>query len=130
MKDAPLLSETFGCPIVVHREEMEYIHSPEVKLSPYSARIFEAFENGVKANGMLVEDEQHLSLGSLDIRVMKVPGHSQASICFYVEAETAIFDEMCIRDRSTARIPESRRKAFRDGLCASLPTKPTMECME
>ena len=103
MKDAPLLSETFGCPIVVHREEMEYIHSPEVKLSPYSARIFEAFENGVKANGMLVEDEQHLSLGSLDIRVMKVPGHSQASICFYVEAETAIFDGDTLFWRSIGR---------------------------
>ncbi len=67
MKDAPLLSEIYGCPIVVHREEMEYIHSPEVKASPYSAQVFQTFETAVHDNGMLVEDEQHLPLGALGL---------------------------------------------------------------
>ena len=91
MKDAPLLSETYECPIVVHREEMEYIHSPEVKASPYSAHVFQAFQTAVERNGVLVEDEQHLSIGSLDLRVMKVPGHSQASVCYFLEREGIVF---------------------------------------
>ena len=56
MKEAPLLADTFGCPIVVHREEMEYILSPEVKASPYSAQVFQTFQTAVEENGMLVED--------------------------------------------------------------------------
>ncbi len=103
MKDAPLLSELYGCPIVVHREEMEYIHSPEVKASPYSAQVFQTFETAVHDNGMLVEDEQHLPLGALDLRVMKVPGHSQASVCYFLEREGTVFDGDTLFWRSIGR---------------------------
>ena len=103
MKDAPLLAAAFGCPVVVHREEMEYIHSPEVKASPYSGQVFQAFEDAVAANGILVEDDQHLALGSLDIRILKVPGHSQASVCYYVESDKVVFDGDTLFWRSVGR---------------------------
>lgn len=90
MRAAAALAAAYGCPIVIHKDELDYMRSEEVKRSPYSARSFEEFLKAAEG-GCLITDDAIIHVGDLTFRAVEVPGHTSHSVCYYMEQEQAVF---------------------------------------
>lgn len=69
-------------PVLIHRDEEEYLLNTKLSL-------IHQFMNGtdtLKADE-LVEENQTIKVGNAILKVIKVPGHTNASVCYYCEKE-------------------------------------------
>jgi hydroxyacylglutathione hydrolase len=71
----PLLKENLGGTFCLHKLEYELLKELDGELEP----------------DMLVKDNATLKLGSVDIKVLHTPGHTEGSMCFYVKRADVLF---------------------------------------
>jgi glyoxylase-like metal-dependent hydrolase (beta-lactamase superfamily II) len=71
--------------IVIHEEEEIYLIDPKMNLSAYK---YQYGNNGISFRAdRLVKDNDIIQLGQIGIKVIKLPGHTRASVCYYIESE-------------------------------------------
>lgn len=71
---------SFRAPIFIHRRDADFLTDPDKNLS----RAFTAGIVSPKA-GRLVEDGDIISLGTLELKILHTPGHTQGSISIVTE---------------------------------------------
>ena len=81
----PYLAGQFKCPIYLHKDELGYIKSF------YPQSLIKAFLDIYQTRGCFVEDAEIISLGNLQLKAIKVAGHTDGSLCFYEEREKLLF---------------------------------------
>ncbi len=74
------IKKRFDIPIMIHREDAPNLSVPERNLSSYAGGAFSA-PNADR----LLEDGDSITVGSLQLRVTHVPGHSKGCIVLSVE---------------------------------------------
>lgn len=106
------LREKTGAPVVIGREI--------TRVQEVFARLFEA--DDVTPDGSqfdrLIDDGDHLPLGSLEIRVMHTPGHTPADVSFHIGDAVFVGDTLFMPDYGTARTDFPGGSA--DTLCRSI----------
>ena len=68
--------DKFNVPILIHRQDAEFLTSPIKNLSAYFG-----FSLKVAKPGRLLEDGDEIDLGSIALQVIHTPGHTPGSIC-------------------------------------------------
>ncbi len=80
------LQKVYGCPVYAAADEVEASrHDPVYgrMMAPFYQSFLSAFEN----SGHSLADGDRFALGSLEWQVIRVPGHSVGSLCYYCASE-------------------------------------------
>ncbi len=83
--DVKLLKEEFSCPIYMHKLESDLLKNPQ---KPY---FFSSITIPDLKPDILLEGDEKIELGDLEILVIHTPGHTPGSVCYYVEKEKVLF---------------------------------------
>lgn len=79
--EVAILKREFQAPVYIHEEDSSNLEKPGSDGLPLMLPI-----PGVHADGFL-SDEQVITVGSLEIKVIHTPGHSPGCVCFYIKNE-------------------------------------------
>jgi len=82
--DVKFLKEKFSCPVYVHRLDADLLKNPE---KPFFSEITVP---SIKPDRLL-EDNEKIKLGNLEILTIHTPGHTVGSVCYYIEKEKVLF---------------------------------------
>lgn len=79
---AEKLKQHTSAPIYAHAGDMELIangsdHAARFGVSPFDIPIIDKF----------VENDEKISFGFVEIKVIHTPGHSEGSVCYYIEKD-------------------------------------------
>jgi len=82
--DLAELKKKFGCPVVVHREDAGNVEIP----GSDGLSLYFPIEGVVP--DQILEGNETLALGNMEIKVIHTPGHSPGCICLYIPEEKAL----------------------------------------
>ncbi len=85
---AAKLGEHFGCPVRIHRDEIEYMHSDVLRRTLHAPRVFNTFIEAVTPD---LTDGSVIEAGGIRLEAIEVPGHTAHSLCFYEPDEGILF---------------------------------------
>lgn len=85
------LQETYGVPLMIHEQELEYMVSDEIRRSPYSEKTFTRFIEAAGTVGEFVQQGDQVELLGSAWNVIEVPGHTAHSICLYNAENQVVF---------------------------------------
>lgn len=71
----PLLKEKFGATFCLHEYEYQHLRETDISLEP----------------DRILQDNDILKLGEIDIRVLLTAGHTKGSVCYWAKAANALF---------------------------------------
>ena len=71
----PLLKEKFGATFCLHEYEYQHFKETDISLEP----------------DRILQDNNILKLGEIDIKVLLTAGHTKGSVCYWVKAASALF---------------------------------------
>ena len=119
--DAHLFAEA-GIKIMGHAEDKLLFENPEVMAS-FSIP-------GVEFKGFTVdqwlEENQHLNIAGIEMKVFEVPGHCPGSLLFYLEQESLAFvgDAIFCRGIGRCDLPGGNFDTLRDSILNKIYTLP------
>ena len=79
------LREKYKVDVIIHEDEAKYLKNPNFNLSammdikPISIASYKS-----------IKDNDEIQIGSLIVKAIKVPGHTEGSICYYIESEDVL----------------------------------------
>ena len=82
--DLAELKKKFGCPVVVHREDVGNVEHP----GSDGLSLYFPIEGVIP--DQILEGTEILTLGNMQIQVIHTPGHSPGCICFYIPEEKTL----------------------------------------
>jgi glyoxylase-like metal-dependent hydrolase (beta-lactamase superfamily II) len=71
----PLLKEKFGATFCLHEYEYQHLKETDIRLEP----------------DRILQDNDILKLGEIDIKVLLTAGHTKGSVCYWAKAADALF---------------------------------------
>ena len=103
------ICRAFPCPVYAGWKEEGLLQEPSMNLSGSMGTEPVFLEADV-----LVKDGQVLPLMGFDWKVLETPGHTAGSVCYYVEAERAVFsgDTLFADSMGRTDLPTGDRKAI------------------
>ncbi len=103
---------TYGVNVYAHEKEQEILKNKEMNCSPMIHRLIETEAD------LLVKDEEKLEFGSLKLKVLHTPGHTQGSVCYYFYETDVLFsgDTMFCRSVGRDDLPTGNWKDLRDSM--------------
>lgn len=84
----PLLRQNFGASFCLHEYEYQHLKETEVDTEP----------------DRILQDNDILKLGNVDIRVLLTAGHTKGSVCFWVRKADALFSGSTLLKKGYGRI--------------------------
>lgn len=114
------LVRSFPMPVYAGRQEEKLLSDPQLNLSAaYGAPVT------VKAPHLL-DDGQEISLLGRKWKVIATPGHTEGSVCYYVEQEKALFsgDTLFCESYGRTDFPTGSGRALRDSVTEKLFVLP------
>lgn len=111
---------SFPMPVYAGRQEEKLLSDPQLNLSAaYGAPVT------VKAPHLL-DDGQEISLLGRKWKVIATPGHTEGSVCYYVEQEKALFsgDTLFCESYGRTDFPTGSGRALRDSVTEKLFVLP------
>lgn len=102
------IRKAYGIKAYAHEKEQEVLKSTEKNCSPMIDRLIE-----MEAD-VLVKDEEELEFGSLKLRVIHTPGHTQGGVCYYFYDSNVLFSGDTLFCRTVGRddLPTGSREAL------------------
>lgn len=84
----PLLKEKFGATFCLHEYEYQHLKKTDISLEP----------------DRILQDNDILKLGEIDIRVLLTAGHTKGSVCYWAKAANALFSGSTLLKKGYGRI--------------------------
>lgn len=84
----PLLKEKFGATFCLHEYEYQHLKETDVATEP----------------DQILQDNDILQLGDIEIKIMLTAGHTKGSVCFWVKAAKALFSGSTLLKKDFGRI--------------------------
>ncbi|MBW2435671.1 MAG: MBL fold metallo-hydrolase [Deltaproteobacteria bacterium] len=84
----PLLKQKFGATFCLHEYEYQHLKETDVDTEP----------------DRILNDNDTLKLGTVDIRVLLTAGHTNGSVCFWIKDAAALFSGSTLLKKSYGRI--------------------------
>ena len=84
----PLLKEKFGATFCLHEYEYQHLKETDVATEP----------------DQILQDNDILQLGDIEIKIMLTAGHTKGSVCFWVKAAKALFSGSTLLKKDYGRI--------------------------
>ncbi|MGD9180222.1 MAG: MBL fold metallo-hydrolase [Desulfobacterales bacterium] len=84
----PLLKEKFGATFCLHEYEYQHLKETDISLAP----------------DRILQDNDILKLGEIDIRVLLTAGHTKGSVCYWAKAANALFSGSTLLKKGYGRI--------------------------
>jgi glyoxylase-like metal-dependent hydrolase (beta-lactamase superfamily II) len=84
----PLLKQKFGATFCLHEYEYQHLKETDVDTEP----------------DRILNDNDTLKLGTVDIRVLLTAGHTKGSVCFWIKDAAALFSGSTLLKKSYGRI--------------------------
>ena len=84
----PLLKEKFGATFCLHEYEYQHLKETDVATEP----------------DQILQDNDILQLGDIEIKILLTAGHTKGSVCFWVKAAKALFSGSTLLKKSYGRI--------------------------
>ncbi|MGD8881196.1 MAG: MBL fold metallo-hydrolase [Desulfobacterales bacterium] len=84
----PLLKEKFGATFCLHEYEYQHLKETDISLEP----------------DRILQDNDILKLGEIDIRVLLTAGHTKGSVCYWAKAANALFSGSTLLKKGYGRI--------------------------
>lgn len=84
----PLLKEKFGATFCLHEYEYQHLKETDVATEP----------------DQILQDNDILKLGDIEIKILLTAGHTKGSVCFWVKAANALFSGSTLLKKSYGRI--------------------------
>ncbi|MBI4020486.1 MAG: MBL fold metallo-hydrolase [Candidatus Aenigmarchaeota archaeon] len=111
IQDNNEIKKAFGCRIACHRLDAEWLEKPNayfalpMKIEPSKP------DKHLEDNGIL-------KIGNLEFRILHTPGHTQGSICLYLERQKMLFTGDVLFAGTYGRVdfPKSDPKKMRETL--------------
>lgn len=115
------ICRAFSCQIYAGKEEELLLKEPSMNLSGIMGR-----EKAVVCPDVLAEDGDVLSLIGFEWKVLKTPGHTAGSVCYYLSAEQTLFSGDTLFAGSLGRtdLPTGDGKAIVSSIREKLLTLP------
>lgn len=79
------LREKYNVDVIIHEDEAKYLRNPNFNLSAtmdIKPIIIESYKP--------IKDNDEIQIGSIKVKAIKVPGHTEASVCYYIESENIL----------------------------------------
>ncbi|WP_105614171.1 MBL fold metallo-hydrolase [Vallitalea okinawensis] len=80
--DTVKVRDALGAKIIIHADEEEYLYNPDLSLMSVLMKDSESF-----TADQVVREGDEIQVGESTVKVIKVPGHTRASICYYNEKD-------------------------------------------
>ncbi|MGW8303037.1 MAG: MBL fold metallo-hydrolase [Desulfobacterales bacterium] len=84
----PLLKEKFGATFCLHEYEYQHLKETDVATEP----------------DQILQDNDILQLGDIEIKIMLTAGHTKGSVCFWIKAAKALFSGSTLLKKDYGRI--------------------------
>ena len=84
----PLLKEKFGATFCLHEYEYQHLKETDVATEP----------------DQILQDNDILKLGDIEIKILLTAGHTKGSVCFWVKAANALFSGSTLLKKGYGRI--------------------------
>jgi glyoxylase-like metal-dependent hydrolase (beta-lactamase superfamily II) len=84
----PLLKEKFGAAFCLHEYEYQHLKETDVAVEP----------------DRILQDNDLLKLGDIEIKVLLTAGHTKGSVCYWVKAANALFSGSTLLKKDYGRI--------------------------
>jgi hydroxyacylglutathione hydrolase len=84
----PLLKEKFGATFCLHEYEYQHLKETDVATEP----------------DQILQDNDILQRGDIEIKIMLTAGHTKGSVCFWVKAAKALFSGSTLLKKDYGRI--------------------------
>jgi glyoxylase-like metal-dependent hydrolase (beta-lactamase superfamily II) len=84
----PLLKEKFGATFCLHEYEYQHLKETDVATEP----------------DQILQDNDILQLGDIEIKILLTAGHTKGSVCFWVKAAKALFSGSTLLKKSYGQI--------------------------
>jgi len=84
----PLLKEKFGATFCLHEYEYQHLKETDVVTEP----------------DQILQDNDILQLGDIEIKIMLTAGHTKGSVCFWIKAAKALFSGSTLLKKDYGRI--------------------------
>jgi hydroxyacylglutathione hydrolase len=84
----PLLKEKFGATFCLHEYEYQHLKETDVATEP----------------DQILQDNDILQLGDIEIKILLTAGHTKGSVCFWVKAAKALFSGSTLLKKDYGRI--------------------------
>ena len=84
----PLLKEKFGATFCLHEYEYQHLKETDVATEP----------------DQILQDNDILQLGDIEIKILLTAGHTKGSVCFWVKAAKALFSGSTLLKKDHGRI--------------------------
>lgn len=73
--------DAFQVPVYIHKGDVPYLTDPELNLSAYS----NPTPICVDANLIEVHQDDHITCGAINLKVLETPGHTPGGVCYYMD---------------------------------------------
>jgi len=83
--DVKLIKDKFSSPVYIHKLDANMLEHPD-RLPAFS----EITIPGVKPD-VLLEDNDKIKVGEIEILTIHTPGHTPGGVCYYIESEKTLF---------------------------------------
>jgi glyoxylase-like metal-dependent hydrolase (beta-lactamase superfamily II) len=84
----PLLKEKFGAAFCLHEYEYQHLKETDVAVEP----------------DRILQDNDLLKLGDIEIKVLLTAGHTKGSVCYWVKSANALFSGSTLLKKDYGRI--------------------------
>ena len=84
----PRLKEEYGATFCLHEYEYQHLKETDIRLEP----------------DRILQDNDILKLGKIDIRVLLTAGHTKGSVCYWVKTAKALFSGSTLLKRGYGQI--------------------------
>lgn len=84
----PLLKERFGATFCLHEYEYQHLKETDVATEP----------------DQILQDNDTLQLGDIEIKILLTAGHTKGSVCFWVKTAKALFSGSTLLKKDYGRI--------------------------
>lgn len=79
----PFIMEEFGIRPIFHRLEEQLYYSQPQMVAMFGMKM----DSNLPRPERFIEDNEVISLGNMEIRVIHTPGHTPGGVCFHIEKE-------------------------------------------
>lgn len=115
------LREKFGGKILIHREDEEGLHNPEISLSSHIGLKKIDIEENCR-----LDDGDLIHVGEIELKIIHTPGHTKGSISIYCEKEKLLFSGDTIFRGTWGRtdLPTSDFSSIMESIIEKIMTLP------
>lgn len=103
--DVLLLKDVFNSLVCIHKNDLELLQNPQ-KSTYFSAITIPSFKPD-----MVIEDNQKILVGEIQIEVIHTPGHTPGCVCYYIAKEKVLFSGDTLFKGSFGRVDFSYSNA-------------------